>query len=473
MVLNVEQESRVLRDGVRLDALLPEQPRRVAARLFDDEEVHALELARVFRLSWCFVGHESEFSEPNDFVLRYIGKDPVIVSRDRAGQLHVMLNLCRHRGMQVCRVDAGNATDFRCPYHGWTYGSDGRLLGVLAERETFGDRLDHEMLGLQKARVESYRGLVFATWNHAAPHLDEYLGDIRYYLDQVFGLTDSGTEVAGAPNRWVINCDWKFGAENFSGDGYHTAMTHRSLQDVGLFPEGALYQSMIGVNVADPRWGHGVRMSDPGVAAESVDQALSARFGYLGSPLVDQIARNLGEGQRELVRRGALPTVGTVFPNFSFLNTRLPTEEGGPPGPFLCIRTWAPRGPGELEVTSWALVERDAPAEVKDAARRTTTRAFSPSGIFEQDDAETWVGIQRAIRGAVGREQYLLYESSRPPADPAEWDWQEPDNRWPGPGSLYPGFSTEDNQWNWWRRWRELMNLPDDVVAKMVQATVS
>ena len=71
-----------------------------------------------------------------------MGEESVILCRDRAGAVHVFLNSCRHRGMKVCRYDEGNTTVFTCPYHGWSYGTDGALVGVPFFREAYHSTLD-------------------------------------------------------------------------------------------------------------------------------------------------------------------------------------------------------------------------------------------------------------------------------------------------------------------------------------------
>src|SRR5260370_7627713 len=93
----------------------------------------------------------------------------VTLCRDRAGRIHVFLNSCRHRGMKVCRYDEGSTTVFTCPYHGWSYGTDGRLVGVPYFREAYHSRLDKEKLGLVEVpQLCTYKGSIWAT-SHAAP----------------------------------------------------------------------------------------------------------------------------------------------------------------------------------------------------------------------------------------------------------------------------------------------------------------
>ena len=85
---------------------------------------------------------------PGDFFVSGMGEESVILCRDRAGKVHVFLNSCRHRGMKVCRYDEGNTPVFTCPYHGWSYGTDGKLVGVPYFREAYHEKLDKSQWGL-------------------------------------------------------------------------------------------------------------------------------------------------------------------------------------------------------------------------------------------------------------------------------------------------------------------------------------
>ena len=129
-----------LADGTEIDALRDDQAYSLSARLFHDPEIFRLELERIFAQTWVALAHQSEIAERGDYVRRRMGLDPVIVSRDLEGRVHVMLNACRHRGTQICRDDYGNARTLRCPYHGWAYGIDGSFAGTPNEREIYAGR---------------------------------------------------------------------------------------------------------------------------------------------------------------------------------------------------------------------------------------------------------------------------------------------------------------------------------------------
>ena len=101
---------------------------RISPAIYFDPEVYRREHARIFEGSWVPVGHEEMVRNPGDYVANYLGEVPVIVARDRAGVIRVLINKCRHRGNQVCLFDRGNVRGFTCSYHGWSYALDGHLV---------------------------------------------------------------------------------------------------------------------------------------------------------------------------------------------------------------------------------------------------------------------------------------------------------------------------------------------------------
>ncbi len=209
----------------------------IPAAIYSDPKVFDLEVKHIFGRAWVFLAHESEIPEPGDYVVRRIVHDSFIVVRDEYGVIRVLANLCRHRGMQVCRAERGNASHFRCPYHGWTYRNDGTLIGVPFYEEAYGGEagLPKSGYGLVSApKVATYNGLIFASLDPQAPDLLDYLGGFRYYLDFYTRHSPVGMEVHG-PQRWRIRANWKIGAENFCGDSYHTPYTHQSIYEIGLW----------------------------------------------------------------------------------------------------------------------------------------------------------------------------------------------------------------------------------------------
>ena len=203
--------------------------------IFSDTAVYEQELERIFARCWLFLCHETQIPEPGDFFSTYMGEDPVLVTRGSDGKLNAFLNVCRHRGNRVCRADSGNASAFVCAYHGWTYGNDGKLIAVPSLKEAYYDELDISKWGLVPvAQIDSYKGLVFATFDPSAQPLREYLGEMAWYLDTFFDRREGGSEVPPGVYKWVIPCNWKLAAENFCGDGHHVGWTHLSAIQMGF-----------------------------------------------------------------------------------------------------------------------------------------------------------------------------------------------------------------------------------------------
>src|SRR2546428_4804820 len=213
----------------------------ISREIFVSDEIYRQELERIFARAWLFIGHESQIPKPGDYLSSAMGEESVILCRDRAGRIRVFLNSCRHRGMKVCRYDEGNTVEFQCPYHGWSYGTDGALVGVPFAKDAYGAQLDRSRWGLiEVAQMKNYKGTIWATWDRSAPSFEGYLGGYKLYLDLLLDAWDGregGTEVIGGTHKWLIPCNWKFPAENFSGDRYH-GVSHPSVDMVGIGPSG-------------------------------------------------------------------------------------------------------------------------------------------------------------------------------------------------------------------------------------------
>ncbi len=409
--------------------------------VFNDPDLFALEQERIFARSWCFLGHASEIPEPGDFVVRYIAQDGFIVVRDDDNTIRVLLNACRHRGRQLCRAERGRTSTFVCPYHGWVYRRDGALHAAPHADDLFGaGRFDVSTRGLVSApQVAVWRDWIFACLDPAAPALQDYLGDAVWYLDFYTNKTPGGLAVHGSPQRWVIEADWKLGADNFIGDGYHTAVTHGSTVRAGILPAQTGDFLLDGVQVVMDHFGVGMARQDP----------LFNSLAY-PPPMIESLRAALSDDQQAMLDRGvSLPTHATLFPNLSFLNAPGAHAPDQPPAPYLTLRTWRPLGPGRTEVWSWLLIERDAPDAFRAASHRAYTLSFGPSGTLEQDDAENWSTISSAARGTFGRQLALDYAMGQ--------NHLEPIADWPGPGAAYPLDYTEFAQRAFWRRWIDML----------------
>lgn len=410
-----------------LDAVKPDEG-QIPAFIFSSPEVYRLEMERIFARCWLFVAHESEIPSPGDYVTRYMGEHPVIVVRDEDGLIRVLLNVCRHHGMRICRADLGNSSHFRCPYHGFTYKNTGDLIGVPFEKEIYGDRLDKREMGLIQARVERYAGLVFATWDQQADPLGTYLGAMTWYLDLLVGRAEM--EVMGPPHRHELGTNWKLPAENAASDAYHTMHTHASISEIGLTPSPTWAKGGYHVYAGN---GHGVMIGYP-----------TPTF-IFAEELLPVFQRNLTPDQFGVLKQLAhMP--GTVFPNLSFLISSVTLK-----GQFVShteLLFWQPTGPDKIEVYSWFLVEREAPAWWKELSRQAYIVTFGPSGMLSQDDTENFVNITRNSRALMAGTLAFNYEMGLRKA---------PAQGFPGPGEVFEGKVNEANARGFYRRWMDLL----------------
>ena len=405
---------------------------RIPGFIFTDPDLYRLEMERIFARCWLFVGHESEIPARGDYVTRAMGDQPVIVVRDEGGDVRVMLNVCRHRGMRICRADLGNTSHFRCPYHGFTYRNTGELIGVPFEKEIYGGALRKDTLGLIQARAETHAGLIFATWDQAAMPLRTYLGPMAWYLDLLAGRAEM--EVVGPPHRHELRTNWKLPAENFASDAYHTMHTHASMAEIGLMPTPRWAKDGFHITAGN---GHGVMIGAP-----------ASRF-IFAEELRPAFAQHLTADQLGVLEQMAhMP--GTVFPNLSFLISAMTLK-----GEFVShteLFLWQPKGPESIDVYSWFLVEKQAPPRWRELSRQAFIISFGPSGMLAQDDTENWTQITRNARGPVAGRLGLSYEMGLGRQVRADF---------PGPGDVYEGKYSEINARAYYQRWVQLVR--DDI----------
>lgn len=458
--------SPTLADGTKVTDLVNTATREVQMRALSDPEIYELEMERIFGRIWVFLGHETEIPNSGDFVVRDMGSDSVIVTRDKSGEVHVMLNVCPHRGMRVSTLDVGNTQIHTCIYHGWAFRPNGDFLGAPVDKECMhGKILGKDQLGLKKARVTLYGGLIFATWNIDGPSFEEFLGDAKWYYDILFKRTDRGMEVLGPPQRFTVRANWKAAGEQSAADGYHTLTLHRWLGEVGNYSKkgegegggGDLSPEMYGVEISSPH-GHALRCIDlarkirrlTGLDPDqlTVEEKLNALPpAGVTRDMVEQLQRNLTPEQLQ-VQTSMPPQVGGIFPNVLFGFVYIPQADGTVVGS-MTMHAYVPKGPDKLEFVNWIFAEKDAPPELREKMLKQTIQLFGTSGMVEQDDSDTWPHMTLAAKGAMGRKMTLKYQ--------AVYEKGAPEG-WPGPGIVNEGFTKDDTQWHWWLHWRELMS---------------
>ncbi|HTK17050.1 MAG TPA: aromatic ring-hydroxylating dioxygenase subunit alpha [Acidimicrobiia bacterium] len=199
------------------------QARSLPPLVYTSDEFFAFEMDAIFGHEWLCVGRADQVAEPGDWYAVEMAGEPLLVTRDKAGEVRVLSAVCRHRGMVVAE-GAGNCGKFTCPYHHWSYALDGRLLGAPAMDRAID--FDKSQQGLPSLPVEIWQGWIFTSFDPSiaplAPGLVELEALIRgYALDEAVTL----------PSKTLTDLpwNWKVMLENFN-DPYHASRLHEPLQ---------------------------------------------------------------------------------------------------------------------------------------------------------------------------------------------------------------------------------------------------
>jgi len=419
-----DRKAPVLRDGTSLGSLIDFDKHEVSIRLLNDAEIHDLELRRVFARAWIIVGHCNEIPNAGDYVVRYIGEDQVIVSRGKDGKVRLFLNACTHRGMELCRAEEGHATLFRCPYHGWTFNGEGRLMGAPYEQEMYGE-WDKSQYSLRRAHVAVRHDVIFGSFAESPVSLEDWLGEFGWYFDEIY-KGDMEVVPANLP-RMQVQSNWKSPAEQSCGDGYHAPSLHRCLLELGFSkPTDSKSWGMDSHDVSSLE-GHGLRVAEYAHAvyhAAEEPEPFPVGWLVLGAmfPGVN-VGGNAARGGRQ--------------------NGLAPMDPQGEVVRSAFLGGITPRGPTAYSSWRLQLIERDAPEKAKAALQSKVAES-----TIGADDLTAWTSMQRTARGVVGRDLTLKYN--------ALLGENRPDD-WAGPALVHRGFSKDDNQWHFWLRWYEMM----------------
>ncbi|MDX9844838.1 MAG: benzoate 1,2-dioxygenase large subunit [Aquabacterium sp.] len=195
---------------------------------FTDAELFDLEMKHIFEGNWIYLAHESQIPNVNDYLTTYIGRQPIVITRNKAGELNAIINACSHRGATLCRHKKGNKANFTCTFHGWTFNNSGKLLKVkdasnAGYPESFNKDCSHDLKKV--ARFESYRGFLFGSLNPDVPPLTEFLGESTKIIDMIVDQSPEGLEVLRGSSTYTFDGNWKLQTEN-GADGYHVSSVH-------------------------------------------------------------------------------------------------------------------------------------------------------------------------------------------------------------------------------------------------------
>ncbi|MGI9612866.1 MAG: aromatic ring-hydroxylating oxygenase subunit alpha [Acidimicrobiales bacterium] len=393
---------------------------RVHGRLYTDARVFDDEMERIFHRGWVFVGHESEIAEPGDFVTRLLGRQPVLLTRSTRGEVRLFANRCPHRGAEVCVRPNGQARFFRCPYHAWTFDTDGVLV-ALPHEEGYPDGFDRRDHGLSRVpRTDSYRGFVFGSWEPEGPTLSEHLGNGQQMIDRLCDLSPRGeVEINGGWLRHRVDTNWKIIAENVC-DFYHPPHTHASSSlPADAFRDGTGSLSRYLGN------GHGEIDFRPSMVERPVrplDQFHGSTRDYL-----ELLAERDGPDGAVRRRREGAPH-GLVFPNLFIAGQNLFVIQ--------------PTAADQTSHTQTPVFFAGVPDAMNTRQLRRFEGASGPAGMLEPDDSAVWERLQRGL--AASQPEWVILQRGI--------DCETPEN-----GTVAGRMLDETAQRGFWRHYLSLM----------------
>jgi phenylpropionate dioxygenase-like ring-hydroxylating dioxygenase large terminal subunit len=362
---------------------------RVHGRVYYDDAIFRDEIDKIWHREWIYVAHESEVPEPGDYVTRRIGLQPLIVSRDEDGVVHLMLNRCTHRGNTVCQSERGNAHAFRCAYHGWTFNNCGALVGVPYAGGYDGSFRKNEFALAKVPRVASYRGLIFASLSFTGPSLDEHLGQAKRLIDQFVDLSPEGELVLrSGVLKHSYRGNWKMALEN-SVDGYHPNILHHAaitMMMKGKTDIDTVFGESSEALARD--YGHGVEQLDlnpvqtknggrvvpPGWSKEAFAEYRGAMVERYGESRADKI---IAEG----------PPHFCIFPNIIFILNQ--------------FRVIQPLSVNETVIYYYPTLLKGAPDEMNQRRLSETYLIHGPAGRVAPDDLEAYERNQAGFEARV------------------------------------------------------------------------
>jgi phenylpropionate dioxygenase-like ring-hydroxylating dioxygenase large terminal subunit len=375
---------------------------RLHASLFTDPDIFEAELERIFYKTWVYIGHESEVRKTGEFRLRQIGRQPVIMVRGAGGDVNVLFNRCRHRGAVVAEAETGRTKFFRCWYHGWTYDTEGKLTQITAE-EGFEKGHCAKIGGLARpAKVESYRGFIFASISPDVPELEQHLGPAATKLDYLVDASPTGElKIDAGVNKTSFRGNWKM----VGMDGYHVYYVHASVlaawaekKDVDMDSGAAATHSH------DPFQDDALsRTRDLGNGHCMLDFRLH-RLKYLdeyletlgkapgGKEYIDRIFAEYGEARGNDVLAVAGDPHVHIYPNMQVINNQ--------------IRIINPLAADHTEVLMFPVLFEGVPEEINASRLRQHEYFYGPAGAGSPDDAEIFERVQRGLN-AQGSEPWV------------------------------------------------------------------
>ena len=386
-----------------IEALI--EPGRAHRDLYVSKEIFALEMERIWGRAWLYAGHESQIKAPGEYITTTLGLTPVVMVRDvDSGGVAVLLNRCGHRGAMVCQARSGVAARglFRCPYHGWTYKTDGSLRAQPSPAGYEGvgfDKSDPSFGMTPVPRAQSYRGFVFASLAATGPDLETFLGEARATIDNMIDRSPEGeVEVTGKTcHRFRHRANWKLFTENLH-DAMHPMVAHAGTTTavrryLEQLPPGA--EPPPEAEVIAPFGGSYDFFDDMGFVG------LPRGHGYMGGETSIFSHYEVYADYLKKMERAYGKTRAQAILAFNRHNT-LVYPSCAVRDNVQSIRVVVPMAVDETIIESWTFRLKGAPAAMLERTLRYSRLINSPASMVGADDLNCYERVQQsAAAGAV------------------------------------------------------------------------
>ena len=358
---------------------------RVDRAVYNDPDILEAEYRNIFEANWVFVCHEAHVRNPGDYFATHIGRQPVFVVRKPDGTLGCYLNACGHRGATLVTARIGNTKSFVCPYHGFCFDTGGKCTAVSAPKTGWTEAsFDMSKFDLTPvARLDSYRGLVFASLAADVPDLRNHLGAATALIDIFVAPAPQELEIVAGFSIYQTACNWKIMHEN-GPDAYHAPVVHNNFAQAVTYREKRENRS-------------GANKTDTGRLTKRIESA-SYELGNghtafwhkrpdpAAFPLYaqkDELEKQFTPGRVEwILGRGRHMT---IFPNL-LLNDLASTH----------LRCYRPLSVDRMETIIWCIAPVGEPTEMRAARLRKFEDFFLPSGMATPDDVAVAESAQKA-----------------------------------------------------------------------------
>jgi benzoate/toluate 1,2-dioxygenase subunit alpha len=415
---------------------------RVHRDVYTDPEIFQLEMERLWSRTWIYVGHASQVREPGDFITLDIAAKPVICVRHTDGSIRLLMNRCAHKGTKVVGDLAGNTgKTFRCPYHAWTYRTDGTLINIPLKQGYEGTALHQSSAlgGLTPIRnVEIYRGFIFARLAEDGIGFRDYFGESLSSIDNLAERSPEGElEITGGCLRYVHNCNWKLFVENLN-DTMHPMIAHASSAGVAKkLWEGkpadapkpmAIEQIVPFANDYQFFDDMGVRVYPHGHGFSGVN--FSIHSSYSSVPEYEAAMKRAYGEERARQILGTVRHNTVYYPSLTIK------------GAIQSIRVARPLAADKTLLESWTFRLKGAPDALLQRTITYNRLINSPMSVVGHDDLHCYRSIQEGLAGS-GNEWVSLHRNY----DPAEL----------GAAELTCNGTSEISMRNQFRAWRQFM----------------